>query len=117
MTPKIVILESPYAGNIARNTAYARLCMYDSLNRGEAPMVSHLLYTQVLNDEVQVEREIGINAGLAWYSVATANVVYIDYGISQGMLYGIGAAKEANIPIIFRSLFDDAGELEKLKEN
>ena len=62
---KLVVIESPYAGQIARNVEYARACMADSLRRGEAPIASHLLYTQpgILRDEVEGERELGINAG------------------------------------------------------
>ena len=33
---RLVILESPYAGDIERNVAYARACLRDSLLRGEA---------------------------------------------------------------------------------
>ena len=49
---KLVILESPFAGDVKRNTAYARAALRDSLLRGEAPIASHLLYTQdgVLDD-------------------------------------------------------------------
>lgn len=36
-----VILESPYAGEVEANVAYARLCMRDSISRGEAPSVSY----------------------------------------------------------------------------
>ena len=39
-----VILESPYAGNVEENVAYARAAVRDSLLRGEAPIASHLLY-------------------------------------------------------------------------
>jgi len=89
---KLVIIESPYAGDIEANTAYARLCMRDSLERGEAPIASHLLYTQpgILREEVQSEREWGIAAGLAWRKVAELSAFYIDRGWSKGML----AAKE-----------------------
>ena len=100
----IVILESPYAGDVERNTEYARRCMLDSLRRGEAPMVSHLLYTQVLDDNIESERNTGINAGLAWRSVADKSVVYTDYGISRGMEYGIAAAKSAGIAIEYRTI-------------
>ena len=41
-----VIIESPYAGFVKRNEDYARECLRDSLMRGEAPIASHLLYTQ-----------------------------------------------------------------------
>jgi hypothetical protein len=56
----------------------------DSLLRGEAPIASHLLYTQpgVLNDQVADERRLGIEAGLAWLRAAKATVVYQDLGIS-----------------------------------
>lgn len=61
-----VIIESPYAGDVELNAQYARECLRDSLTRGEAPIASHLLYTQpgVLDDAVPRERALGIEAGL-----------------------------------------------------
>ncbi len=101
-----VILESPYAGDIERNVRYARACLRDSLLRGEAPIASHLLYTQpgVLQDEIPAERQHGIDAGLAWRSVAEATVVYTDLGVSRGMEYGISAAVQAGAPVELRSI-------------
>ena len=101
---KIVILESPFAGDVERNTEYARRAMLDSLMRGEAPMASHLLYTQVLDDNIEAERAMGIEAGLAWRDVAEATVVYIDHGISKGMKYGIDKAEADGNHIEFRSI-------------
>jgi hypothetical protein len=105
---KLVILESPYAGDISANEEYARLCVRDSLSRGEAPIASHLLYTQptILNDDDPAERQWGIDAGLAWKAVAHGSVVYVDKGITKGMEYGIAAAKAAGIPVEMRSLSD-----------
>ena len=102
-----VILESPYAGDIERNVNYARLALRDCLQRGEAPIASHLLYTQpgVLRDNVPEEREWGINAGLAWGAMADATVVYTDYGISKGMEYGIKRAEAEGRPVEYRKLF------------
>lgn len=107
---RLVIIESPYAGNVEANVAYARRCVRDSLLRGEAPIASHLLYTQpgILNDEIPTERRHGIDAGLAWLAVAQASVVYIDRGISRGMEYGIAAARSADIPVEFREIEWDA---------
>ena len=101
-----VILESPYAGDVEANVNYARLCLRDSLSRGEAPIASHLLYTQpnVLRDEVAGERQWGIDAGLAWAAVAEATVVYTDHGISRGMEYGINHAESLGRPIEYRKL-------------
>lgn len=85
---RLVILESPFAGDIERNLRYARACLHDCLLRGEAPIASHLLYTQpgVLNDDVPQERQWGINAGLAWGRVAQAAVFYTDLNWSNGMI-------------------------------
>lgn len=98
---RLVIIESPYAGDVERNTEYARRCVRDSLSRGEAPIASHLLYTQpgILDDNIPLERQWGIDAGLDWRRVAEASIVYEDYGISNGMQYGIDAATEAGLTI------------------
>lgn len=98
---KRVILESPYAGDIERNVNYARACVRDSLSRGEAPIASHLLYTQegVLNDEIPEERQLGIDAGLAWKNVADKHVFYIDYGYSRGMRYARQYATDNSIEV------------------
>lgn len=102
----LVILESPYAGNVKRNEAYARICMRDCLLRNEAPLASHLLYTQpgVLDDTVQAERLLGINAGLEWGRLAEKTVVYHDLGTSKGMEYGIARAERENRPVEHRVL-------------
>lgn len=103
---KLVIVESPFAGDVEANIKYARACVRDSLSRGEAPIASHLLYTQegILNDDIPDERQWGIDAGLAWRKVAEASVVYTDRGISKGMEYGIAAATAAGIPVEYRKL-------------
>jgi len=92
---RLVVVESPFAGptaeDIDRNVRYARACLADCLHRGEAPIASHLLYTQpgVLRDEVPAERKLGIEAGLAWARFGAASVVYVDLGVSSGMRQGI----------------------------
>lgn len=118
--PKRVILESPFAGRglhnitdpaeraklIERNIEYGRMCMRDSLLRGEAPIASHLLYTQpgVLNDDNPEERRLGIEAGLSWGAKAEATVVYVDYGISEGMEYGVARATAEKRLVIYRKI-------------
>jgi len=103
-----VIIESPYAGDVKRNITYAKHCMNDSLRRGEAPIASHLLYTQdgILDDDIPEERMLGINAGLAWKSVADKQVFYIDYGYSSGMKYAKEYAVKNNIEIEERQILD-----------
>ncbi len=105
---KLVIVESPYAGDVEKNVRYARAALRDCLLRGEAPLASHLLYTQpgVLNDDIPAERTQGINAGLEWGDLADATVVYTDLGTSRGMTYGIERAQHVNRPIEYRTLPD-----------
>lgn len=87
MKGRLVIIESPYAGDIDGNTAYARRAMRDSLERGEYPIASHLLYPQpgILDENIPAERQWGIDAGLAWREVAHAAAFYVDKGWSGGM--------------------------------
>lgn len=107
---RLVVIESPFAGEVERNIAYARACVRDSLSRGEAPMASHLLYTQpgVLDDAIPEERQWGMEAGFAWAHVAEATVVYTDYGISDGMKMGIRRAKEEGRLVKYRKIFEAA---------
>lgn len=104
---KRVILESPYAVDVTFNVNYARACMRDSLMRGEAPIASHLLYTQdgILDDTIPEQREMGINAGLAWKDVADLHVFYVDLGYSRGMEYAKQYSTKNNIPIEERSIY------------
>ena len=105
-----VILESPYATRggacLAAHVMYARRCLSDSLSRKEAPLASHLLYTQdgVLDDTDPAQRKTGIAAGHAWMIHAQRCVVYTDYGISPGMEAGIKAAERLNVPVEYRQL-------------
>lgn len=105
-----VIIESPLRADTPegyeRNRQYARACMRDSFELGEAPFASHLLYDQpgILDDTKLEERELGIRAGLAWAEIATTRVFYTDLGISPGMVRGRGAAAELGQRVVYRTL-------------
>lgn len=103
---KLVIMESPFAGEIEKNVEYARRTISDSLHRGEAPIASHLLYTQpgVLKDEIPAERKLGINAGLEWRKVCELQVFYTDRGWSNGMIAAFKQCKEEHRPYELRAL-------------
>lgn len=104
--PKFVIIESPYAGDVEKNIEYGRMCLRDSILRGEVPFASHLLYTQegVLDDNDPIERDLGIELGLQVGRIATSTVVYTDRGISKGMEYGIARAKEEGREVEYRGI-------------
>jgi len=85
----LVILESPYAGDVKKNLEYARACMRDCFMR----------------DEIPVERALGIAAGFVWRKFADKTVVYTDLGITPGMRKGINNARELGQEIELRSLY------------
>ena len=100
----LVIIESPYKGKIKTNVAYAKKCMFDSLMRGESPFASHLLYTQVLDDAIKKQRDMGMERAFNWYKHADLMAVYIDKGISDGMKRGIEVAEKFGIEMVYRTL-------------
>lgn len=107
---ELVIVESPFAATEEHtqeeHIIYAKRCMLDCLKRGEAPFASHLLYTQqgILDDSIPEEREWGITAGFAFRKAIHKSVVYIDYGISKGMNFGIANAREHGNEIVYREI-------------
>lgn len=116
MTPPIkprVVIESPFAGDTKVNTAYARACMKHSLELGEAPFASHLLYTQCLDDEIEDERRLGIEAGLQLSRDFEMTAIYTDLGMSSGMLAGAARAHALNRQVVYRRLEGEWAEIGK----
>ena len=103
---KRVVIEIPYAGDIKRNIEYARACMRDSIMRGEAPIASHLLYTQtgILDDNDESERLLGIEIGLEWSKFAQLVAVYTDLGTTPGMQLGIDRAVAEDREVVYRTI-------------
>jgi hypothetical protein len=112
---KISIIESPFSGDQVLNIQYARRAMRDSIQRGEIPYASHLLYTQVLNDDEPTERALGMAIGQQMLRIIAAGVfsnstfgavcaVYDDLGLSPGMKQGIEWAAKHGIQIEFRQV-------------
>ncbi len=101
-----VVIESPYAGDVATNLRYLRAAMKDCLKRGESPYASHGLLTQegVLDDTDRDERALGIVAGFSWRDVSDATIIYTDLGITPGMSYGIDDAAFKGRPIEYRNI-------------
>lgn len=116
MSPKRVIIESPLAGDFIRNRRYSLWCLYHSLQLGEAPFASRLLYTQSLDDTKPGEREMGIVAGLAWGEVAELRALYTDLGTSPGMMRGLQAAEAAGQEFVTRILPEEMFEAFKRGE-
>lgn len=106
MMRPLVVVESPFSGEVEANIAYAKRCVRDSLARNENPYASHLFFTQsdLLDDANPEQRALGISCGLGWASLASTHAIYIDRGISEGMKQGIRHALVNKKRVEFRSL-------------
>jgi hypothetical protein len=106
--PRLVIIESPYGSDdptvVDENKRYCDACLSDSLKRGEAPFASHRVYTRVLDDSHPRQRRQGMEAGFAWMTKADLIAVYVDRGISEGMVQGIERASGLGKRIEFRKV-------------
>ena len=100
----VVIVESPYAGDIDGNRKYAVDACADCFSRGEIPFASHLLYPQVLNELKPQDRELGIQGGYKFWPLAKRVVFYTDRGWSPGMLRAKQRAISLGYPFEERSL-------------
>jgi len=94
---RLVVIESPFSGDLTTHKGYLQECILDCLNRGEAPFASHQMYTDALDDDNKQERKLGIDCGYAWMNVAEAVVFYIDFGWSKGMLAALKKCSELRL--------------------
>lgn len=60
---KLIFVASPYAGDIEKNIDFAKKACRHVLNEGNAFFCSHLLYPQILDEDKEDERKLGINMG------------------------------------------------------
>ena len=86
MTGRLVVIESPYAGDVPANLAYLHQIIRECALRDDSPYASHLMLTEALDDLDTHERAVGIELGLRWRRAADARLFYIDRGWSPGML-------------------------------
>ena len=58
---KLIYVASPYAGDVERNTAFAKKACRHVLEQGHAFFAPHLLYPQLLDDTDPQERQAGLD--------------------------------------------------------
>jgi len=100
----VVIVESPFAGDMEANRQYALRACADCLKRGEVPYASHLFFPQILDELKPEEREQGLTAGYAMWSAANKVVFYIDRGMSTGMCRALLRASDHKMVIECREI-------------
>lgn len=103
---KRVNLESPMRG--CNNwQAYLKLCMKDSMDRGEAPFASHAMYPFFLDDDDPKQRRQGLEMGHEYLQKSQAVVFYVDLGMSPGMLIALDRALAFKKRVEFRCIHED----------
>ncbi len=95
----LVYVCSPYAGDVRRNTAFAKLFSRFAALRGAIPLTPHLLYPQFLKDASPRERALGMEFGMELLGLCDELWVFPSGGLSAGMEKEIAYAKAACIPV------------------
>lgn len=95
---KLIVVCSPYSGNILQNTKKAKeYCKY-IYRQGHIPFVPHLFFPTFLNEDVPEEREAGIQLGIEILKRANELWIFGDK-VTAGMRKEIEAAREYGKPI------------------
>lgn len=101
----MVYVASRYAGDVERNVAVAVRCCQFAIRRGCMPIASHLLYPQMLQDNIPEERELGTVFGLALLALCDEVWIFTDGdGLSPGMAAEEHEAKRLGKPIRYFDL-------------
>jgi len=95
---KIIYVASPYAGDIQKNTEFAKRACRHVMNEGHAFFAPHLLYPQLLNDANPHERQAGLDMGIAMLSRCDELWFYGDR-VSPGISLEIEEAGRLGIPV------------------
>lgn len=104
----LVVIETPYAGDVKLNNEYTKLCLRDSMiNHSENPQALHLIYTKVIDDTIPEQRNIGITKSFDVHKAASKKIYYLDRGFSRGMEDGLVHAINEGVDIEFRVLTKD----------
>ena len=115
---KKVVLVSPYSGNLNLSVGYAKLCLQDMLEKGEAPIAGHLLFNQpgIFKDNCSLEEQnLKTLASHAWIKGADGIAVYEDFKVTSEMDLAIKVAWAVFTPIVHRRLSrEKVEELKKL---
>ncbi|NNJ28720.1 DUF7768 domain-containing protein [Lacrimispora defluvii] len=95
---KLIYVASPYAGDIEKNTEFAKRACRHAMGEGHAFFAPHLLYPQLLDDSNPQERQAGLDMGLVMLPRCDELWCYGDH-LSLGMHLEIEEAGRLGIPV------------------
>jgi len=93
-----VYIASPYRGDVKTNTENAKRYSFFAVMQGKVPFCPHIYFTQFLDDNIEVERKIGLNLALNMLRRCREVWVFGDT-VSEGMRNEIRIAKKRHIPV------------------
>ena len=94
---KLIYVASPYAGDVKKNTEFAKEACRHAMSEGHAFFAPHLLYPAILDDSQPQERQLGIDMGLAMLKHCDELWCY-GARISYGMHLEIEEAEKLGVP-------------------
>ena len=97
-----IYVASRYAGDVDANVSAAVTYCRRVIDEGYMPVASHLLYPQILNDNIPEERELGLLFGL----LRLCDEVWVFGEVSQGVAQEIEEAKRLKKQIRY---FEEVG--------
>ena len=95
---KLIYVASPYAGDIEKNTEFAKRACRHAMGEGHVFFAPHLLYPQLLDDSNPQDRQAGLDMGLVMLPRCDELWCYGDH-ISLGMHLEIEEAGRLGIPV------------------
>ena len=95
---RLAFISSAYRGDIAVNKAKAREYAKIAIQRGYIPIVPHLWLTEILDDNIKAERQMGLEMCLEL--VARCDVFFLCGDVSGGMAKEYQRACELGKPVV-----------------
>lgn len=94
---KLIYVASPYAGDVKKNTEFAKQACRHVMEQGHVFFAPHLLYPAILDDSKLEQRQAGLDMGLAMLERCDELWCYGGH-ISHGMMLEIQEAERLGIP-------------------
>lgn len=110
---KVIYIASPYAGDVKNNIEFAKHACQYVITTGNAFFCPHLLYSQILNDNNEEDRKLGLDMGKRLL-LKCDELWAFGNRISQGMFEEIEFARQNDIPVKRIQSMDMAQEENKL---
>ena len=98
---KLIYVCSPLRGDLESNIKRAREFSKYVVMSGHTPYTPHLFFTQFLDDNIQEERDVGIQMGIQMLYLCDEMWVF-GKKISSGMKMEIDYAERRRIKVVYK---------------